>query len=438
MGNISSVRRAIRVCLSVALCILLVTLGSGSALAKTIKIGVIGPMKYKLGAHLFLGAQLATDEINKMGGISVGGDKFTLDLPDAVSAMERLVTVKKADFVIGGFRSEAVLAQQEIMADNKIIYIGCAAASPALSNRVKTDYDRYKYWFTIRPDSILLARTYLAVSVPAVVALQEQLGIKKPKVAILMAKAKWTEPIAEMAHRVFPQLGCEVVGEWRPSSTATDVTAELSAIKSTGAHLIYHVHAGPLGVAVSKQWGELKIPCALVGSNIKCEEVRHWETTNGMCNYEGFIDYSQAIAMTPKTIPFYSNFEGTYKEKPIFTAIAGYEAVYLLKDAIEQTKSLKTKDLIPALEKGNYVGVAGNIAFQQMDSETPHANIWGPHYQTELGLQWVNGKQVVYWPDGRELPAALGAPLGWEGVQYEGTVDYQLPPHVIDYWKNKK
>lgn len=132
--------------------------------AGTIKIGVIGPMGYVQGEHHWYGAQMARDEINEAGGIDVGGEKYMIELvqadsnemvsvADAATAMERLMTKDKVDFVVGGFRSEGVLAMQEVAMDYRTIFMGCGASEAELCARVAKDYDRYKYWFRVTPFS---------------------------------------------------------------------------------------------------------------------------------------------------------------------------------------------------------------------------------------------------------------------------------------------
>ena len=51
--------------------------------------------------------------------------------------------------------------------------------------------------------------------------------------------------------------------------------------------------------------------------------------------------------------------------------------------------------------------------------------MFGPGYSTGIGTQWQDGKVVCVWPD------------GWEGVKYEGTVEYKFAPWVIDHYKKK-
>src|SRR5881275_427904 len=128
----------------------------------TIKIAILGPMAFVQGEHHWNGAEMARDEINKAGGINVGGKRLQIELvrgdtneiqsvPDATNAMERVITRDKADYVIGGFRSEAVLAMQEVAMDNKKLFLGVGAADAKLGANVEKNYNRYKYWFRVSP-----------------------------------------------------------------------------------------------------------------------------------------------------------------------------------------------------------------------------------------------------------------------------------------------
>jgi branched-chain amino acid transport system substrate-binding protein len=127
----------------------------------TIKIGVLGPMSQPQGQYHWMGAEMARDTINKAGGVSVGGKKMQIELvrgdtnehqsiPDATNAIERVITRDKVDFLVGGFRSEAVLAMQEVAADYKKIFLGAGSAHPQLAQRVEQNYERFKYWFASR------------------------------------------------------------------------------------------------------------------------------------------------------------------------------------------------------------------------------------------------------------------------------------------------
>ena len=113
------------------------------AFAQEIKIGVIGPMQFVQGKGHWNGATMAAEELNAKGGIQVGTKKMKIQLiqadsneflnvTDATNAMERLITKDKVDFVVGGFRTEAVLPMQDIAMENKKIFIGVGAAHDEL------------------------------------------------------------------------------------------------------------------------------------------------------------------------------------------------------------------------------------------------------------------------------------------------------------------
>lgn len=439
----------------IVICMMLLTFGMNASAADEIKIGVVGPMKFANGEHTWQGAQIAADEINAAGGIRVKGKKYRVEIlktddnsfasmPDAVSAFERIVTLKKVDFVIGGCRSEAVLAQQEIMADNKIIFLGTGSSAGCL--KIAKNYNRYKYFFRVAPSQDTMGPNYggtqyVAMMEPVIRALKTELGIERPRVALLIEKGKWAENIIEYCRDVLPKMGCDVVGEWRPGFTATSMTAELLAIKRAGAHIIFQLNAGPAGNILSKQWGELKIPAALVGLGVEAGKETHWKATDGLCSFSASSEAIVNAVKTKKTKAFVKAFVKKTGENPMFYAPAAYDAVYILKGAIERTGTLNAEALIPVLEKTDYVGPDGIIVFTPPGHPTPHGCIWGPHQYNWVGFQWRDGKRMAYWPDGHEIhPAqiATGAVGGWDKVRFEGTTNYVLPPWVVEYWKGKK
>lgn len=440
------------VMVTAALAVLLFS-GAGAVNADEVSIGIIGPMKFTLGDHSWKGATLAADEVNAAGGIKIKGKAYKVKLiqadddcitsvPNAVSAMKRIVTVDKVNFVVGGFRSEAVLAQQEVMADNKVIYLGTGSSSAEQNERLSKDFARYKYWFRIgNGNSKSSMPGWFGMVEPAVRAVRTELGIKKPRVALVLDKSKWCEPIAAIAQKTFEDMGCEVVGMWRPSATATNVSAELSAIKSADAHLIFCQFAGPSGNAFARQWGDLKIPAAMVGVNLEAVKQVAWEATGGRCNYIQATDIvATSSEKTKLTKPFLAAFQKKYNELPTYTGSGGYDAIYLIKHVVEKAQSLDTEILIPELEKTVFTGTMGTIRFTANNSVNPHDLVWGPDYYWG-GVQWVDGKRYDIWPDGHELhPAliALGATKGWDKIRPAGTRDYVLPPWVVEYWKNKK
>ncbi len=405
--------------------------GCGGAEAKTIKIGVIGPMQFQMGKHHWMGATLAADEINAAGGVKIGNDTYKIKLvkvdsnelvspPDAATAAERAITVDKVDFLMGTIRSEAALAVQEVAMDYQKIFMVCGSSETKMSDKVTEDYDRYKYWFRVTPvnNTNLAKLNFLLVGMVAQ-KIGAQLQIA-PKLAILAEKASWTEAIIAAAQAYLPPQGIQIVGVWQPSAEATDVTAELQDIRDSGANMIMTALSGTVGIPYVRAWEELEIPAASVGINVMAQSDEFFDNTGGFGNYETTLNtYARGVEFTDKTAPFVDAFIEEMGETPTYNA-GTYDALYILKGAIESAGSLNQDEIVTELEKTDYDGTAGHFAF-----DASHDVIWGPGYVTAVGVQWQNGDLKGIWPP---------ADGSWYGVQYAGIVDYQLPPWVIEYW----
>jgi branched-chain amino acid transport system substrate-binding protein len=388
------------------------------AQAQPIKIAILGPMAFVQGENHWAGAEMARDEINKAGGVNVGGKRMQIELirgdtneiqsvPDATNAMERVITRDKADFVIGGFRSEAVLAMQEVAMDYKKLFLGAGAAHSKLGLNVEQNYERYKYWFRVTPVKDLdLVRWTFAVLGNVAEQIRKQLDKPSPKVAILAEKAVWVEAIVAAAQKNLPAMKMEVVGVWQPSAVATDVTAELSAIERAGADIVFTLLSGPVGVSAGRQMGERNMKAIAFGINVEAQKEEFWQATAGKGNYVSTLDSLSEVELTPKTLSFVKAFKARYKKAPTYNA-GTYDAIHVLKEAIEQAGSTDPSKLVPVLEKTSYTGITGLIEFDKR-----HDPVWGPGKVTGIAVQWQDGKKVPFWPP-----------------QVKGMQPFKLPAH---------
>jgi len=421
---------------------------------KVFKVGVSGPMGFDNGKLALAGAKLAADEINAAGGFKAGNDTYTIEVvsvdsneyvsvPDAVKAVEKLMTVDKVNLVIAGNNSEAVLAQQEVMADNKIIMLDHGAGANQLNTRVKENYERYKYWFRFFPGNSNYMLTPLLASLQVVgETVKSKLGIEKPKVALLIEKALWTEPFAKLFPPIIEKMGYEYVGIWQPSPKATDLTTELMAIKQSGAQVCFTILAGAAGVPFGTQWSQLKIPVAIAGSTAMSNNSSYWQATGG-CKYMPIQSWICRTPMTDKTIPFWDKMK-KYQDIPQYDAVGAYDSLYITTIAAAKAGTIETEALITALEKTDYVGTVGRYRLMPNDSAQPHDIICGPGGVNILYAQWNTSNPddwSVFWPNGKELPASItgiGKITGWDTVKSPNVSEYMLPDWMIEYWKDKK
>jgi branched-chain amino acid transport system substrate-binding protein len=374
------------------------------AQAQTIKIAILGPMAFVQGENHWAGAEMARDEINKAGGINVGGKRMQVELiradtneiqsvPDATNAIERVITRDKADFLIGGFRSEAVLAMQEVAMDHKKIFLGAGAAHSKLGQNVEENYNRYKYWFRYTPTKDTdLARTLFAVMGSIAQQIRTELKSETPKVALLAEKAVWTGGLIAAAQKNLPAMKMEVVGLWQPSATATDVTAELAAIDRAGAQIVFTMLSGPVGIVVGRQMGERNMKAVAWGINVEGQKEEFWQATAGKAQFVSTLDTYAEVEMTPRTIPFVRAFKERYKKMPTYNA-ATYDAIIMLKSVIEKESTLDADKLVAAIEKVEHVGTGSIVTFDKR-----HDLVWAVGKTAGIAVQWQDGKKVPFWP----------------------------------------
>jgi len=372
--------------------------------AQTIKIAILGPMAFVQGENHWAGAEMARDEINRAGGINVGGRRMQIELiradtneiqsvPDATNAMERVITRDKADFLIGGFRSEAVLAMQEVAMDYKKLFLGAGAAHSKLGLNVEQNYERYKYWFRITPvKDVDLVRTLFAVLGSIGQQIRTELKTEAPKIAILAEKAVWTEALVKAAQNNLPKMKMEVVGTWQPSATATDVTAELSAIDRAGAHIVFTMLSGPVGISVGRQMGERNMKAIAWGINVEGQKDEFWQAAAGKAQYVSTLETFSEVEITPKMVPFVKAFKERFKKLPTYNA-GTYDAIMILKAAIEQAGSADADKIVPVIEKMEHVG-AGTLATW----DKRHDLVWAVGKTAGIAVQWQDGKKVPFWP----------------------------------------
>jgi len=422
---------------------LLMAVGMPAYAAKVIKIGVIGPMKFVQGKGHWNGATMAAEEINAKGGIQVGNEKMKLEvikvdsneflsMTDATNAMELAITRHKVDFLVGGFRTEAVLAMQDIAMDYKKIFIGCGAAHPELCTRVAKDYKRYKYFFRGTPfNSMYLVKVCFIHLATVGGIMKKALGIPKIKVAIVGEKAVWVEPMVAVTKKYLPKLGMELAGIWRPSAVATDATAELSAVQRTGAHIVFTIFSSSVGITFARQAGELKIPAAMVGINVEAQKDGFYEATERMGNYVMTMNtYARGVESNELTKPFVTKYMKKFGEVPTYTADTYTAIVYGLVPTIEQAGTLDADKLVAILENREYKVPAGKVKYSK-DAQGRHLHdlTWGPGYLTSLGVQWQDGELKGVWPN--RWKAAKGAPE----ITYKGIVPYKIAPWIIKEYK---
>ena len=382
--------------------------------ADPIKIGVIAEAQAVVGASIPQAAQLAADEINAKGGVDgrmiqvvTYDDKSSA--ADAVRAFQRAVSEDKVQVVIASYISEVVLALMPWAARLKTPMITPGAASNEISLAVHKDYARNKYTFHGYLTSAALAQSICDGSKAVLTDL-----LKAKSAAIMSEDAAWTRPLDVGYEECLPKIGLKVVEHIRFSPDTGDFTPIYNRIEAAKPDLIV-TGISHVGVQPTVQWKNQQVPLAMTGMNSQATASTFWNDTNG--GTDGVIFQSLAVpgvAMTDKSVPFGEAFKKRFNSAPSYAGYMAYDQVYYVADAIKRAGSSEADKLVDALEKTDWVGVAGRVQFQGKDDPFTHSIKYGEGYVTGLLAQWQSGKQIAIWPakiaNGQViLPAAVKA-----------------------------
>jgi len=126
--------------------LLVILIAVSSFAANVWKIGVVGPFQQETGEWIKQAVELAAEEINADGGIA--GRQIELIFQDSeakaekmITAVQKLCTRERVDFIVGGMSSGAVLGAMDRWARYKTIWLGTGAASINVTNNIGEDYD---------------------------------------------------------------------------------------------------------------------------------------------------------------------------------------------------------------------------------------------------------------------------------------------------------
>jgi branched-chain amino acid transport system substrate-binding protein len=366
--------------------------------ADPIKIGVIAETAAIAGVGIPNGAQMAADEINKAGGVNgrqieiVAYDDHS-SASDAVRAFQRAAQQDKVAAVIASYISEVVLALEPWAGRLHMPMITPGAASNEITKRVHDDYAHEKYVF-----HGYLASTQIA---DVVCNAAKDLMVKdlKMKTTVVMSEdAAWTIPLDEEYLKCLPAAGLKVVDHIRLSPDTTDFTPIYNKIEGEKPDVIT-TGISHVGVQPTVQWQQQQVPMPMYGVSSQATSATFWKDTNGAT--DGVIYNMVAapdVAVTPKTIPFATEYAKRFGAAPGYAAYQAYDDVFMWADAIKRAGSTDPDKVVEAMEKTDYVGTIGRIQFLPKDNQFAHGMKIGDGYITGLMGQWQNGKPVTIWP----------------------------------------
>jgi len=339
---------------------------SPSLASETIKVGAIlaitGPAS-NLGAPEARTLEMMVTEINNKGGIK--GKKIELIVKDSASSPEKAISFAKQLIegdkvlaIIGPSTSGETMKIKNVAEEAKTILLSCAAAE-TIVNPVA------KYVFkTPQKDSYAVIRIF------------EQMNkMKLTKLGVLSSNTGFGKAGKDQIEKLAEGHGIKIVSSEVYDKAATDLTAEVTKVKSSGAEAILNWSIEPAQSIVIKNARQIGFKGPIFQSHgfgninyVKAAGV----AAEGVIFPAGRLLIADVLpGNNPQKkllMGYKKQYEAKFGEEASTFGGHGYDAMLILTKAIEKANSTDTEAVRSAIEglKG-VVGIGGVFNFTAQD-----------------------------------------------------------------------
>ncbi|HEX2953640.1 MAG TPA: ABC transporter substrate-binding protein [Bacillota bacterium] len=333
--------------------VLATTLMVGCGESNTINLGAIQPISGQVSAY---GTQtrdainMAVDEINAKGGIL--GKKIKMFVEDdenspdkTKNAFKKLVAQNKVVGIVGALTSKCSLAITQEAQLRKVILI-----TPASTNETVVDAGDY-----------IFRACYNDSFQGVVVAQYAAETLKTKKAAILYDVTNdYSKGLATNFKKKFESLGGKIVATESYSTNDKDFNAQLTKIKATQPEVLFIPDYYSTISLIAKQVRAQGMKIPMVGADGWDEITNNAGSEVIDCYYS---NHFSPDANDPDVTAFVKKYEEKFKITPNALAALGYDATYILAEAIQRAGSTDPEKIKAAMMETNRKFVTGNIKF---------------------------------------------------------------------------
>ena len=362
-------------------------LASASA-ADPIKIGAIfgvtGPAAY-LGAPEEKTVRMLVDDINKSGGLL--GRQVQLIIKDsgassekAISFAKQLIDEEGVVAIIGPTTSGESMAIKDICDKAGMPLISCAS-----SEAIVNPASRYVFK-TPQKDNFIVEWIYGTMN---------KMGISK--IGVIAANTGFGNGGKAQLEKYAAKYGITIAIAEVYDSNATDLTALLTKVNAAGVQAVVNWSIEPAQAIVAKNMKQLKMTQQLFQShgfgNIKYVEAAG-EAAEGIIFPCGRLiiagELPNSNPQKKLLLKYAADYKANFKEDVSTFGGHAYDALTLLKAAIESAKSTDADSIVQALEGiRNFSGTAGIFNLSAEDHN-------GLQMDSIVMVTVRNGKFVLY------------------------------------------
>jgi branched-chain amino acid transport system substrate-binding protein len=333
-----------------------------AAAEKTLEIGVLGPLSggaASYGVELVRAAEIRTDEINKAGGLKVGGDLYKIKLvtydhkasaADAATAANKLIFQDKVKYIIGNAVGATCNAVQTVSEPQKVLFaFVCWGTNNLGPDKPYSFRSMLSQWEVAEPFYRWVKDKHPAIKKIAIISPNDTSGLDTNTAVVKAVKSLGLELVAEETYErgtkdFYPILN-------KMLAKKPDLLDVAAAPPGEAGLILKQAHE--LGFKGAKGWTAGTNPASLVSISGPEAAEHLWSPLNINVKSD-FVD--------AKVRKFGDEYEKRYKEVPGAIAVANYAAFDVITKAMQEAGSVDTDKVLAALTSRPYDTVWGRLA----------------------------------------------------------------------------
>lgn len=309
---------------------------------KEILVGQVLPLSggsASQGAQIRTGAEIAVDEINRMGGIkNMGGAKIKLLFGDSkttpdggVAEAERLITREKIAVQLGCFNSAVTFPTTEVAQRYKIPHLVNVAVKNEITER------GYEYVFR----DFNKASYDVEEMIKGAKLFTDETGKGPKTVAFLWEGTDWGSSTHDFMADLYPKAGYKVVLDESYPPGQSSFAAQLIKIKRAKPDMLIICMYTPDHIIFTKELltQKLYFPYGLWSVGAGSEDPTYYRAVPQEAVDYMFVQEDGDIMIEKR--PFYDTINKKAKDKLGYDlnvyVLTGYGTMWIIKDALERT-----------------------------------------------------------------------------------------------------
>ena len=366
------------------------------------------------GMHTKNGYDFAVDKINALGGVTVGGKTYKLEVKyyddeseatRAAQLSERLVGQDAVKFILGPYGSPTTAAMAPVVEKLRVPMIEANGAARSLFTK------GYKYTFAVLSTS----DQYLSSAVDLAAEKAQESG-KDPKtvrLALAMGDDNFSQDVRDGVLEAAKKYGMKVVIDDRLPDAFTDMSATLTKVKAVKPDVLLVSGHEKGALTAARQIAEQRVDVAMLAMT-QCDSADIIGQVGAAAEYT-LCAAQWAPSLTYKDRWFGSAadyakaFQARFGHEPPYQAAESSAAVLAFADAFERAGSLepqKVRDAIAATDMETFYGrIDFDATGKNIGKPTVLLQVIKGQYKVVAPSKWATEKAVFPRPNWSERPS---------------------------------